>query len=308
MEYRIYQSQDFPALKNDRPRDYNMVYAGDIDSNPATSPHDTPVQVLEDIFALHNMDDRPDAHRIRSLSVTDVVSLLDTDGTETFYMVASVGFERLLSCRVARTADDTTMAGDTITVWPPAGLDGVHLAVTPKGNLSRKHTYNNTFEAPIQDVIAALIETRRIPAQSDGYEKAELVVRHDGVAVFAQPTDAAETDYPGMNIDGADAGNNQIFLANVELPNTDYPDSITSRLYNGYADFESDEPAALMRTRLREPEETARLGKYADEKQAFRKILYVDRDICETRTWGSDTSDEHEYEPPEDATPGQKKD
>lgn len=292
IKYSIYQSEDFPILKDDHPRVYQKVYQGEIDSDPQPNASGLPMIVLEAIFALHNQDGRPDAKRIRSLSASDMVALHEDDGSQTFYQVMNIGFSRVVASRMSPMDDSS------VKLFPAIG-DGVYLSLVPNSRVGRARVAaDDVFDISLQEVIDALVQVGRLPVNAGGYGEAELLVRHNGTALVARPTDPDEKDYPGMNLDAVDPHDERIFLANVELPNADYLNQITTRLYNGYAAFESDEPSVLMGTFLRMPEDARRLGEYADGKRELRKILYVDRDICETRTWSGDVSEEHEYEPP----------
>ena len=63
-----------------------------------------------------------------------------------------------------------------------------------------------------------------------------------------------DLDYPGITLDAKDANNQPIYLAQAELPNSDYPDAICARLYAGYAGCETDEPIAMVKTALLPPD------------------------------------------------------
>lgn len=55
------------------------------------SPCETVQETLEAIYAARNMDDRPDGHRIRSMSVSDLVEL---EGSGTWFC-DSFGFKKI---------------------------------------------------------------------------------------------------------------------------------------------------------------------------------------------------------------------
>ena len=290
VSYCIYQSKDFPLPDPNRSRIHDRVYSGAIEMGDDYSMEDA----LEQVFRVHNQDDRPSADRIRSLSVSDVVSIRPEGCAPSFYEVRAVGFAGVDARAVPHGGQEDPLSALHLL---PASNDGVFLRLSlsdPDGG-----RFADQVNVPMADVIGALVEKGIIPA-SEGTWTAKLGVHHGGVALVAATTPADETEYPGINVDALDENLADIYLANVELPNGDYPGDITARLYNGYAAFESDEPAVLMHTKIRSHEDATRLGIYADEKSELRKIAYVNRDNCESRTWDGDVSAEHEYEPPAD--------
>lgn len=91
-----------------------------------------------------------------------------------------------------------------------------------------------------------------------------------------------EQDYPGITVDGFDADGEQVYLANAELPNETYPQSIAARLYAGYAAYEFDGPIAIVTHGIRDAEQTKQRA--AEQKQ-FTKIVYVDPESAQHRPW-----------------------
>lgn len=87
--------------------------------------------------------------------------------------------------------------------------------------------------------------------------------------------------FPGITVDGAFKGKD-FYLANVELPNSDYPDDFVSRLYAGCADYESDAPIAMAKSNI--------YGEGPDFKsfsefEKHTKIVYIDEDYAMAQTW-----------------------
>lgn len=98
-KYKLYQLNIEKLLKagrqhlafqdnmNPDPADYRLVYEGSIDGGVGKSDND----ILEDIFILHNEDNRPNRDRIRSCSVSDVI-VLDGENGSRAYTVLALGF------------------------------------------------------------------------------------------------------------------------------------------------------------------------------------------------------------------------
>lgn len=75
--YKIYQTEtrgyvfmpfDYAMEKGFSGKDYSLVYEGIIEA-------ETINEALEKLFIIHNRDDRPNGKGMRSLSVSDVVTL-----------------------------------------------------------------------------------------------------------------------------------------------------------------------------------------------------------------------------------------
>lgn len=79
-----------------------------------------------------------------------------------------------------------------------------------------------------------------------------VIVAKDQKALTVQLID--DDDYPGIDIDAADTHGKILYIGHAELPNDDYKDSVTARLYAGYAALETDEPVCMMRHRLLDDE------------------------------------------------------
>lgn len=87
--------------------------------------------------------------------------------------------------------------------------------------------------------------------------------------------------FPGITVDGSFKGKD-FYLANVELPNSDYPEDFVSRLYAGCADYESDAPIAMTKSNI--------YGEGPDFKsfsefEKHTKIVYIDEDYAMAQTW-----------------------
>lgn len=132
--YEIYQIRDTrqtdytfrsfeEAQKTFNPLDYTRVYA-------AMLSHD---KSLEELFALHNADDRPFGRKMRSLSVSDVVVLIK-DNTVTAYYVDSFGFVPVSSFfepEKLPVSQRNTVSNYTITTSIPVAAKNFVLAENP---------------------------------------------------------------------------------------------------------------------------------------------------------------------------------
>lgn len=80
-----YRFMSYAAAKNQfSARDYTRVYTAAL----------VPGTTLDDLYELHNRDDRPAAQTMRSLSVSDVVVVRGKQGAQAFY-VDSIGFKEV---------------------------------------------------------------------------------------------------------------------------------------------------------------------------------------------------------------------
>ena len=110
--YQIYQTdgelefRDIPSdFSENSLRDYRLAYTG---IRPRTqnlgflpdSVSDTENELLCDIYAYHNWDERPFSDKIRSLSVSDIILIKDALGQFKAFYVNGVGFE-LLNCNIS---------------------------------------------------------------------------------------------------------------------------------------------------------------------------------------------------------------
>lgn len=145
-------------------------------------------------------------------------------------------------------------------------------------------------EIPLKDIL----EKFGIPL-TDTDATVSLETEHEGVRLIVS-TEAGEKDYPGFNVDAKDRNGRDIYLANMEFPNESFPDSVATRLYAGYADFETDEPIALVRTRLRSVEEIDRLDEATAAMNGMRKYVHVDYDAAAVRNWKSNKDLEEHVE------------
>lgn len=99
--------------------------------------------------------------------------------------------------------------------------------------------------------------------------------------------------YPGVDIDACDASGEQIYLARAQLPNESFPDTVTARLYAGYACYESNSPIATVPTRLLNKKELARR---ADANYSPAKLIHIDYDLARPCPW-NDTGHLREHDP-----------
>ena len=106
---------------------------------------------------------------------------------------------------------------------------------------------------------------------------------HEAIEACASPL---EQDYPGIDVDAFDENDEQIYLMSAELPNEDLPGTIGARLYAGYARAETDEPIALVTTRIRSDEE---LQAREDAPMEVRepKNVHVDAKYATAQDWTS---------------------
>lgn len=115
LHYQYYQpkpdahGRNMVMLGIDKPTDwtYCEVYNGEVvtDSNVlslSTDPNDFPVNnTLEEIFAIHNRDNRPRGREIRSMSVGDIVVIHGE-----VWLVESIGFKKLEGADIPKFDDD----------------------------------------------------------------------------------------------------------------------------------------------------------------------------------------------------------
>lgn len=134
-----------------------------------------------------------------------------------------------------------------------------------------------------------------LPELSDKLGLNHLVIESVGVAVSKDGREltamiSGDEAYPSIAVDGEDGSGNALYLSHVELPNEDYPDAITARLYAGYANFESDEPMVIVAHKLYSDK---KLQELADDPPAARmnsKCVYVDYTIGAAVPMNSDTA------------------
>lgn len=102
--------------------------------------------------------------------------------------------------------------------------------------------------------------------------------------------------YPGIDIDACDASGEQIYLTRAQLPNESFPDTITARLYAGYACYESNSPIATIPTRLLNKKELARRAD-ANQNAAYSpaKLIHIDYDLARPCPW-NDTEHLREHD------------
>ncbi len=93
-----------------------------------------------------------------------------------------------------------------------------------------------------------------------------------------------DEEYPAITVDG-EADEKKFFLANIELPNPMYPNDFTSRLYAGCANYETDGPIAIVKSRIDGKKPS---GKAYVDGDILTKIVYVDTDEAQYRPWKGD--------------------
>lgn len=114
----------------------------------------------------------------------------------------------------------------------------------------------------------------------------EMCVENDEGTSLVAHADIDE-EFPFIDIDGYH-NDRRFYLVSTEMPNECYPDSFTARLYAGCADAdETDSPVAFVRTSVKRdfPE--------IPPTKPLKKLVYVDEDIAEKRTWKGAHFPEH---------------
>lgn len=170
----------------------------------------------------------------------------------------------------------------------------------------------SAVRVPLDDLVRALESAGIIlpMARADGQDSGVLYgpgleigleVEKDDASLAAM-TSPFENDYPGITLDGTDSNGRTMFLAQCELPNVQYPDAVTARLYAGYEDCETDAPVVFMKHRLLGTPEVERRKAIAGTSgpRVRRKLVYVDGDLAESRPWtnlGNGETGRPEHEP-----------
>lgn len=119
-------------------------------------------------------------------------------------------------------------------------------------------------------------------------ESVGVAVSKDGRELTAMIS--GDEAYPSIAVDGEDGSGNALYLSHVELPNEDYPDAITARLYAGYANFESDEPMVIVAHKLYSDEKLQALANDPPAARMNSKCVYVDYTIGAAVPMGEDTT------------------
>lgn len=101
---------------------------------------------------------------------------------------------------------------------------------------------NTTVRIPINEIIKKF-------ALGGNPNIAGITVTKDS-RLLKSFTSLNEAEYPSIYTDAEDENKETIWLANAELPNEDYPDSITARLYAGYEALGKDEPIEKVTVKL----------------------------------------------------------
>lgn len=137
---------------------------------------------------------------------------------------------------------------------------------------------NTTRFFTLQELLQAL----GVPAET---AVLSFDMTQDDISLSVQ-LDAEETEYPGICVDGMDARGRKLYLGNFELPNKSYPGQIASRLYAGYAGFETDSPIAIVTHDVKHSGK--RLIRETDFRRTNRpptKLVYIDTDLAAARNW-----------------------
>lgn len=134
-----------------------------------------------------------------------------------------------------------------------------------------------------------------LPELSDKLGLNHLVIESVGVSVSKDGREltamiSGDEAYPSIAVDGEDGSGNALYLSHVELPNEDYPDAITARLYAGYANFESDEPMVIVAHKLYSDEKLQALANDPPAARMNSKCVYVDYTIGAAVPMGDDTT------------------
>lgn len=182
------------------------------------------------------------------------------------------------------------------------------------GSNAASNTTNNPAPAPHEDTTApvndyqesVLLKYREnngplrtmslsLPELSDKLGLNHLVIKSMGVAVSKDGREltamiSGGEAYPSIAVDGEDGSGNVLYLSHVELPNEDYPDAITARLYAGYANFESNEPIVIVAHKLYSDEKLQALANDPPAARMNSKCVYVDYTIGAAVPMGSDTN------------------
>lgn len=111
-----------------------------------------------------------------------------------------------------------------------------------------------------------------------------LVLSQDGAALHAQAP-IGEREYPGISVDCVDANGERLYQTGTELPNQDYPDRVVSRLYAGYAAYETDEPIACVSSKLLGEAGLDKAAESSNKKHTPTKIVYIDTSLAASRPW-----------------------
>lgn len=111
-----------------------------------------------------------------------------------------------------------------------------------------------------------------------------FVTEKDGCRLEA--TVSSDSMYPGFSIDGYN-GDRPFWLANVELPNESYPHDFVARLYAGCADYETDEPIAMVKSNA--DGENWKGEVYTDETK-LTKNVFVDCQAAAFMLWREEDS------------------
>ena len=141
-------------------------------------------------------------------------------------------------------------------------------------------TNKGMYNISLEDIIRIIKKPKR-----ESIEAVEMRIENaEGIAHVAHAD--IDEDFPSISVDGFHS-DRQFYLANVEMPNECYPDSFTARLYAGCVADETDSPVAFVRTSV-----TREFGD--DQTQnPLTKLVYVDDDIAEKRTWRGPRFPEH---------------
>lgn len=118
-----------------------------------------------------------------------------------------------------------------------------------------------------------------------------------GQMTMSAAVEPKEADYPGITVDAYTPQAGDIYLGNFELPCETYPTRIAARLYAGCHLYETDEPIAAVTHEITDDARVLyRAGKHRDPRERMHKLVYVDHDLADSRSWtqaGEDCMPEH---------------
>ena len=131
---------------------------------------------------------------------------------------------------------------------------------------------------PIQTLLAALgLDSNELPTELC------IFVQKNGAKLVAA-CDPRERDFPGITVGGFDSDQNELFLAEAELPNNEYPHSVSTRLYAGYSSYETDAPIAIVTHDIQDREKLQQRASDPNHP-VFNKIVHVDTDVAQYLPW-----------------------
>lgn len=130
----------------------------------------------------------------------------------------------------------------------------------------------------LEDLKKALGITDTVNSLAIGLKRDRMVM-----TAALQPREA---DYPGIDVDASTDQAGDIYLGNFEFPCETYPTRIAARLYAGCHRYETDEPIAVVTHEVTDDARIMyRAGKYGGKPRPMHKLVYIDHDLADSRTW-----------------------